>query len=100
MTGANKTEIRFQGAEISKTALHKATLISRYTKDGWNVVEDDVPLGKVYWVDLESIATLKHGQHWRPGIEVDRECILAYDTPKGGGGGYMILELLKIEANA
>lgn len=76
----------------------KATLTSRFTKDGWEVIRDEVPLGKVYYVDLESVTTLQHGQVERPGQWKDRECILAYNTPEGGEGGYLPLELLKIEA--
>jgi hypothetical protein len=80
--------------------LHRATLISRSTRDGWDVIEDDVPLGKVYYVDLESVAVFWHGLVERPGECVERECIRAYNTPQGGDGGYMPLELLKIEAKA
>lgn len=78
----------------------KATLISRNTKDGWEVVEDYVPLGKVYYVDLEDIFEVNHGQMAHPGVFVKRQAVMAYDLPQGEEGGLMLLELLKIEADA
>jgi hypothetical protein len=35
-----------------------------------------------------------------PGEWVKREFIRAYNTPQGGDGGYMPLELLRVEARA
>jgi hypothetical protein len=80
--------------------LHKATLISRATLDGWEVIEEYVPLGKIYYVDLDSIFEIQHGQAEHPGVLVKRQAIMAYDRPDGREGGLMLLELLKIEADA
>lgn len=80
--------------------LTKATLISRNSKNGFDWIEDHVPLGKVYWVDLASIVSLRWGHESRPGESFYYDCICAYDTPEGGYHEYLPLELLQIEANA
>jgi len=78
----------------------RATLVSRMTGDGWDVIKDDVPLGKVYYVEIESAVTLLHGNSDHPKEMIPRLCVMTYDQPQGGDGGYMIAELLKIEPEA
>ena len=80
--------------------LHKARLISHDTKDGWDYIRDEIPLGKIYYVDVDSITTMQCGQIENPGVWVERALIRAYNTSEGGDGGWMPLELLKIEPNA
>ena len=80
--------------------LQKATLISRDTKDGWGMIFEDVPLGKLYWVDLETITTMKHANSEHPGVIVDRTVIQIFNPITGENEGWMPLELLKIEVQA
>ena len=80
--------------------LHKARLVSRDTKDGWHYIRNEVPLGKTYYVDLDSIVSVPCSKIENPGVWVKRELIRVYNTREGGDGGRMPLELLKIEANA
>ena len=80
--------------------MHKARLVSRNTKDGWDYIRDEIPLGKIYYVDLNSIGAVPWSQIENPGVWVWRKCIRVYNTPEGGDGGWMPLELLQIEANA
>lgn len=50
--------------------LHKAILVKRTTEDGVDFIEDDVPLGKEYWVDLDSLGPLEWGCLDRPGKKI------------------------------
>lgn len=78
----------------------KAALIGRVTEEGFDVVYEHVPLGKLYYVDLNSVETMTVGNRNHPGVLVKKLMIQAYDRPEGGPGGWMPVELLKIEANA
>ncbi len=83
--------------------LHKATLISRDLKNGWDFIRDEVPLGKIYYVDLNKITELTFGRVDPVPQTIRLSCVLAFDTPEGGAcgyHGYLPLEVLKIEANA
>jgi len=80
--------------------LNKATLISRNLKNGWDLIRDEIPLGKVYYVDLQDIVKLECGQKQSPFTLVLVDCIMTYNEPHGGYHAYMPLELLQIEANA
>jgi hypothetical protein len=42
--------------------LRKATLIRLTTLDGWAVLEGDVPLGRQYLVDLDSVKEMLHAE--------------------------------------
>ena len=46
--------------------LNKATLISRDLKNGWDLIRDEIPLGKVYYVDLQDIVKLECGRKQSP----------------------------------
>jgi hypothetical protein len=78
----------------------KATLISRETKDGWDWIKDEVPLGKVYYADAEDTAILGFRKRKDPETTTRVVCVKVYDTPDGDGGGYFPRELLKIEMGA
>ena len=80
--------------------LVKARLISRTTHDGWDVIEEHVPLGKLYLIDLDSKEMLDHGQTGRVEI-VEREHVQVYDYYRGtlGLAGWMPLELLEVLIN-
>lgn len=79
--------------------LHRATLLGRNLSNGLDFINDDVPVGKAYYVDLNATAKLTFALPDR-GLEVTLSCILAYDRPDGGYHGFMPMELLKIEADA
>jgi hypothetical protein len=78
----------------------KATLISRDTKDGWDYIRDEVPLGKVYYADMSTVALLLCENTALSSKLVKRECVKVYDTLDGDEGGFMPMELLEIEADA
>jgi hypothetical protein len=80
--------------------LNKATLISRDLKNGWDLIREEIPLGKVYYVDLQDIVKLECGRKQSPFTVVLVDCIMAYDHPSGGYRAYMPLELLRVEADA
>ena len=80
--------------------LNKATLISRDLKNGWDLIREEIPLGKVYYVDLQDIVKLECGRKQSPFTVVLVDCIMAYDHSWGGHHGYMPLELLRVEADA
>lgn len=80
--------------------LQRAALVTRNTKNGFDFIRDDVPLGKTYWVDLGSAKIVGWGRRERPGEVFYYECIYARDGPEDTNGGYMPLELLEVEANA
>lgn len=81
--------------------LTRATLATRNLKNGWNLIEDDVPLGKVYYVDLSRVVKLTLERDDYPEIQVALDCVMTYDEPQGGDyGGYMPLSVLHIEPNA
>lgn len=64
------------------------------------IILEDVPLGKIYWVDIETIETIKHGNDEHPGVIVDRQVISIRNPVTGEDEGWMPLELLRIEADA
>jgi len=72
------------------------TLIARNTADGTDFVFDDVPLGKTYWVEMDTA----HNAKWeRSGKVVVRYSAVCYDSEHGYEGGMMPLELLRPEVN-
>jgi hypothetical protein len=64
--------------------LNKATLISRDLKNGWDLIRDEIPLGKVYYVDLQDIVKLECGQNESSFNVVLVDCIMTYDHPSTG----------------
>jgi hypothetical protein len=81
-------------------ALTKAYLIARNTLDGTEFIWEHVPLGKVYWVDLESMKEMVCGNTNQPGLLKKRLVVYFWDNPKGRGEkGWMPVELLGWEKN-
>lgn len=74
----------------------KAFLIARNTADGMDFVRDEVPLGKVYWIDPASIRDKEWVRSDRPGTIV-RQVVKTYSGPKGMFTGFFPLELLKVK---
>lgn len=67
-----------------------ATLIKRKTDDGFVEIQDDVPLGRVYRVDLNTRCVVR-GMHLPTKSTWQREVINVV------GGGWFPTELLRIE---
>jgi hypothetical protein len=78
--------------------LSKAILVRKATKDGTIEVKDEVPLGKIYEVDLDSICVgewfqIKNGQL----VRSKRAAIITYEN--GRASGRMPLELFDLGNN-
>ena len=71
----------------------KAKLIKRTTDDGLFEIEDDIPIGKQYLVDLDSMEKC-FGRNTVKGVNWEK--VIIYDV----FGGWMPTELLEfMEAN-
>ena len=72
--------------------LATAELVKRKTENGFGKVNDDVPLGRIYTVDLESASRVlmqhESGELW--------EAYIIWVIEGGSSVGWMFLELLKI----
>lgn len=75
--------------------LAKAFLIKRCTDDGMVEFRDDVPLGKMYDVGLDSVRTVTLC-HLERGVLHRKEIIDAYDGRDDAG--WLPTELLRIES--
>jgi hypothetical protein len=51
-------------------------------------------------VDLNDIVKMESGRVELPMVTVILDCVMAYEEPQGGYGGYLPLELLRIEPSA
>ena len=76
--------------------LRKATLLKRNTDDGCEIVEDHVPLGKEYLVDVASIQLIRHVNR-EFGVDKMRHCIQVFDPVSHRSTGWFILECLEIQ---
>lgn len=72
-----------------------ATLVARSTADGTEFIYEDVPLGKVYLIDLDSLRVGKWYCTARKDV-VERETV-ALLSPDGEIEGWLPTELLKWE---
>jgi hypothetical protein len=74
--------------------LIKATLVSRLLQ-GEDILLNEIPLGKVYHVDPESIADMEI-YNTQTGVKIHTQAIrvIASEPP---GSGWFPLELLKLE---
>ena len=76
--------------------IRNAKLISHSTKDGWDVMKDDIPIGKEYKVDDSTITEMLHGIESETGLKMkQRECIMILNK-NDEADGYMPLELLEL----
>lgn len=75
-----------------KESVVEATLVKRITDDGLVEIRDEIPLGQVYQVDLETVCMMR-GLHIQSRALWEREMI--WDAV---AGGYLPTELLEIES--
>lgn len=80
-------------------SLAKAKVVRLTTLDGWgDIFWEDVPLGKIYYVDLDRIEELRHGQDGR--AETVRRKFIWAAASDTGHAGWIPLEMFEIEAAA
>lgn len=74
----------------------KTTLKARTTQDGVDFIKDEVPLGKQYWIDLDSV---RQGVWLNTdrNIEVTRPMAMVFAKEDGSDAGWMPLELFITE---
>jgi hypothetical protein len=78
--------------------LKKAMLVRRATGDGCEIVEDNVPLGKEYTVDVDSVDLLRHINR-AFGVDKMRHCIQTYNPKTFESEGWFVLECLEIQGD-
>lgn len=76
--------------------LVEARLVKRDTGDGVDFIKNSVPIGKVYWINLE---TLRQGSWYKTstGKTVLRQTVDTYDKTSGFKDGSLPTELLEWE---
>lgn len=76
--------------------LVRAKLISRSLKNGWTVIGEKVPLGKVLWIDAEFIRPGSVSRVDKPDEYYETQLVNTYKMPGATYIGVYHMELLEI----